>query len=349
MQVEPPQRIKLEYYPFVTVAVCTRDRSTSLVRAIQSLVRLNYPNFEVLIIDNHPSDNRTALAVRELSYQYSCLRYILEPRPGLNWARNRAIREARGEIIAYTDDDVVADDYWLLSLVQIFQSHNAACVAGGVLPYEMETNAQFLFELYGGFCRSFNRVVYHKNSKLGHHYPLSAHHFGTGANMAFRVETLKRLGGFDNALDAGTATNGAGDLEMFFRIVKEGYTLVYEPSALVWHVHRRTYPALRRQLYNNGMSYYAYLTRTFIHYPDERGKVLTFAVWWWFYWNVFRLARNVVKTNRFPLDLIWAETLAVFKGPFAYFKAREQARRIADGEFDLKLEIWLDSEISLKK
>jgi O-antigen biosynthesis protein len=349
MKIKPPQNIKLNYYPLVTVAICTRDRSQSLERALPSLVQLNYPNFEIIVVDNAPTTNQTALLVKAMMQKYRHLRYVLESRPGLNWARNRALQEAQGEIIAYTDDDIVADPLWLLTLVQSFQGFSAACVAGSVLPFEMETRAQFLFEAYGGFCRSLSRHIYDRSAQVGIHYPLSAHHFGTGANMAFRVDVLRKLGGFDNALDVGTPTNGGGDLEIFFRIVKEGYTLVYEPNALVWHIHRREYDALKRQLQNNGTAYYAYLTRTFIHYPDERLRVITFGIWWWFYWNVRRLFKKLFEHDNFPLDLILAETLAVFQGPFAYLKARKLARQIANGKYDQNHSLWLDSELTSQR
>ena len=92
--------------PLVTVAVCTRDRTDDLARCLDSLSCLDYPALEVLVVDNAPSSNATERLVRT---RYPNWRYVCEPRPGLNWARNRAIIESSGEIIAYTDDDVVVD------------------------------------------------------------------------------------------------------------------------------------------------------------------------------------------------------------------------------------------------
>ncbi|MGH8071011.1 MAG: glycosyltransferase family 2 protein, partial [Candidatus Entotheonellia bacterium] len=87
--------------PFVTVAVCTRDRTAQLAECLPSLCQLDYPGLDLLVIDNAPSSPATAHLVRT---GYPQVRYVCEPRPGLNWARNRAIAEARGEILAYTDD-----------------------------------------------------------------------------------------------------------------------------------------------------------------------------------------------------------------------------------------------------
>ena len=92
--------------------------------------------------------------------------------------------------------------------------------------------------------------------------------------MAYRHSLFARIGGFDPALDVGTVTNGGGDLEMFFRVLKEGYTLVYEPAALVRHRHRRDYAQLREQITNNGVGFYAYLVRSALHYRDERWPLM---------------------------------------------------------------------------
>ncbi len=89
--------------------------------------------------------------------------------------------------------------------------------------------------------------------------------FGVGVNMAFRREVLDAIGGFDVALDVGTPSRGGGDVALFHRFVARGYTLHYDPSALVWHTHRRQFAALHRQVYDNGRSFGCYLIRC---HPD---------------------------------------------------------------------------------
>lgn len=339
--IQPPHKIKLTRFPLVTVAVCTRDRHKSLERCLNSLAQLKYPRLEVVVVDNASKTDQT----RSVVEQYPQFRYVLEARPGLDWARNRAISEAKGDIIAFTDDDVVVDAYWLIALVHTFQVCNADCVTGNVLPYQIETEAQWLFEQYGGFSRGYHRRICTKETPLGISYPVAAHHFGTGANMAFRSALFKKIGKFDEALDVGTASGGAGDLEIFFRVVKSGHRLVFEPNALVWHVHRRDYKALHRQLQGNGISYYAYLSAVFMQYPDERVRVVRFALWWWLYWNVFRLAREIYRPTGFPISLITAEMFGAFSGPFAYLRARKQAQVVAKGNYKSpSLSAWLEGE-----
>jgi len=200
-----------------------------------------------------------------------------------------------------------------------------------VVPYELETEAQLLFEEYGGFGRGFTRRWYGlKHDKYGGEVlHLRAGQFGTGANMAYRRSLLARLGGFDPALDVGTVTHGGGDLEMFFRVLKAGHTLVYEPSALVRHRHRRDYAQLRTQITNNGIGLYAYLARSALTYRDERWAFLRLGLWWLWWWDLRRLCISFVRPSHFPRDLILGELRGSLIGPSRYRKARRMSARIA--------------------
>lgn len=312
----------------VTVAVCTRDRAVDLGFCLDALIALDYPErlLELLVVDNAPSDSST----RDLVSRYPRLRYVVEPRPGLDWARNRAIREARGQLVAFTDDDVSVDRAWVERMAAAFEDEpDAACVTGLVVPDEIDTPAQALFETYGGFGRGFERRVYRVDPrestvrKFG-----GTGRFGTGANMAFRREFFDRAGLFDPALDVGTPANGGGDLEMFFRVLKTGAALVYEPAALVRHRHRREYAALRTQLTNNGTGFFAYLARTAEAYPAERGAVLRLGVWWLWWWNLRRMLRSLVRPRAFPLDLVLAELKGSLAGVRRYGESRQRAADI---------------------
>ena len=129
-------------------------------------------------------------------------------------------------------------------------------MTGLVIPAELETPAQELFERLGGFGRGFRRQWFHADVSTGRVVGagalVSAGEFGTGANMAFRRTTLLRCGGFDPAFDVGTPTGGGGDLDMFHRVIAAGGVLRYEPAAIVFHTHRRTLDELRRQIRANG-------------------------------------------------------------------------------------------------
>ena len=309
----------------VTVAVCTRDRAVQLAACLDALTALDYPaaQLDLLVVDNAPVDAST----RELVSRYPRVRYVSEPRPGLDWARNRAVREARGSIVAFTDDDVSVDAGWVKAIAAAFDEEpEAMCVTGLVVPDEIDTPAQALFETYGGFGRGFERRVHRvpPGQSAARLYGGTGR-FGTGANMAFRRSFFAREGFFDPALDVGTPTNGGGDLEMFFRVLKSGAALVYEPAAMVRHRHRRDYASLRTQIANNGIGFYSYLVRTAQAYPSERWPMLRLGVWWFWRWNLRRLLRAIVRPRAFPVDLILAELTGSLAGLRRYALARRHA------------------------
>ena len=314
--------------PLVTVAICTRDRTDDLKLCLDAIIKLGYPNLDVLVVDNAPTNDTTKQLVCEY---YTKVRYICEHRPGLDWARNRAIIEAKGEIIAFTDDDVVVDSRWVDALSRVFvENPEVMAVTGLVVPYELETKAQCLFEIYGGFGRGFQRkwncLDPSFNEKNPHHIGTGI--FGTGANMAYRCSLFEEIGGFDTALDVGTVTNGGGDLEMFFRVLREGYPLVYEPNAIVHHRHRRDYASLKTQLTNFGTGFYSYLVRSALAYPSNSLTIIRFGMWWIWWWGIRRLMKSLIHPTYFPRDLILAEMKGSWIGLFRYFRARRHAKTI---------------------
>ncbi|HEY5955285.1 MAG TPA: glycosyltransferase family A protein, partial [Polyangiaceae bacterium] len=302
------------HWPKVTVAICTRDRPQHLERCLASLVALDYPDVDLLVIDNAPATAPCA----DIVARFPTARCVLEPRPGLDWARNRAIAEARGEIIAYTDDDVIVDRDWLRALTAVFLEHpTVMAVTGLVLPAELETPSQLQFEQNGGFSRGSRRCFYGVNVPAGEHaatFNADVGKCGTGANMAYRKGVFERIGLFDPALDVGTATNGGGDLEMFFRVMKGGFLLVYEPKALVWHHHRRDYSALRKQIVNNGVGYYSFLTRTGLHFPEERAAVLRLGAWWLAHSSTRRMLNGAIRGRAAVRDLATGEFFGSWLG-----------------------------------
>ena len=193
----------------ITVAVCTRDHPSELSHCLESLSELSYPALDLLVVDNAPSSDAAERLVRA---NFPNMRYVCEPRPGLNWARNRTIVEAQGEIIAFTDDDVVADTQWISALAATFAKNTEVmAVTGLVVPLELETEAQIFFEEYGGFGCWFERKCYCADGEMNEHTTSCYAQMvecGTGANMAYRRSVFEQIGLFDPALDVGTVTNG---------------------------------------------------------------------------------------------------------------------------------------------
>jgi GT2 family glycosyltransferase len=304
--------------PTISVAVCTRNRPADLARCLEALQALRPAPLEIIVVDNAPDTEDTRRVVA------GCpgVRYVPETTPGLDHARNRAVTAAIGDIIAFTDDDVVVDTGWVGALQGAFADPDVTAVTGLVMPLELETEPQQLFERYGGFARGFERAWFHVgNGESAARLHLGTGKFGTGANMAFRRAVFEEIGAFDPALDVGTLTNGGGDLEMFFRILDVGHVLMYEPNALVWHRHRREYERLRDQIVNNGVGFYSYLVQVATRCPEHRRAVIVFGAWWFAWWSLRRLAVSLYKPGSFPRDLVMAELAGSLKGLFRYQQA----------------------------
>jgi GT2 family glycosyltransferase len=306
--------------PRATIAICTRDRPDDLRRALDGLLRLPDHGQEILVVDNHPSTDDTLRLVQG----YRAVRYVREDRPGLDVARNRAMREATHDIVAFCDDDAVVEPEWLEGLCRNFSEPEVLCVTGLTMPLELETEAQEFFEQHSPFGRGFSREVFDGQRDN----PLLVGRVGAGANMALRRSVLELVGPFDEALDAGTPTRSGGDHEMFTRILAAGYRIVYDPSALSWHRHRRTFEELRATFYGYGVGVYATFMRHLLH--DREMGVLKLAYAWFRHDQAPALGRSLRrKPGSLPLPLVLAELRGCLAGPAAYLKSRrrQSARR----------------------
>jgi glycosyltransferase involved in cell wall biosynthesis len=303
--------------PTVTVAVCTRNRPDDLQRCLNALTQLPDQGQEILVVDSCSIGDIT----RQVVEQFPTVHYVREDRPGLNIARNRALREARHQVVAFCDDDAMPDPGWLRGLLRNFADPLVLCVTGLTMPLELETEAQECFEQYSPFNRGFRRRVYNRRSC----HPLAAGRVGAGANMALRRDLLETVGPFDEALDAGTPTHSGGDTEIFSRILALGYRIVYDPMALSWHRHRRTWEELRQTIYGYGVGTYAYWTRKLL-FEQEIG-VFWIAYLWFRHHQLPALARAILRRpGSVPFDLLFAEIRGCFAGPRAYLRARSVAR-----------------------
>lgn len=318
--------------PFITAAICTRNRPASLAKTLESLSTQDYQRMRVLVIDNAPSDDRTQQVVREAAAELQMeIDYVVEPRPGLSWARNRAIDEADGDVVAWVDDDERCDRWWAAEIARGYvEVPEADGVSGLIVPGELVTRSQVMFENYSGVRRGrgFARAVFSPGtaSQQSPLYPLPP--FGAGGNMSFRREALKLIGGFNCALGAGTLTQGGEDTAALSALLLAGGTIVYQPTAIVYHYHRREYAALRRQLQGYGRGLTAFYLALVLRRPGCLPALI-------------RLGRKSIKDefarsgqrigeigSDFPRDLLKAHSLGMLQGPFAYIVAAFKARRL---------------------
>lgn len=319
----------LAHPPMISVVVATRERPQQLARCLDSLLRLPYPRRELIVVDNDPVTDETERLVRGLFGDDVI--YLREPRRGLANAHNCGLAAARGRIIAFTDDDVVVDRDWLAAIAEGFGADgNVGCVTGLIVPAELETPAQVMLEAHGGFAKGYAWTHRSPGRSGGDPlFPFTAGRLGSGANMAFSAALLRELGGFDPATGVGSAARGGDDLLAFFRTVAAGYGIVYQPAAIAWHHHYRTFEALENQAYGYGVGLSAYLTAAIAREPHMLPALLrrlprgiAYAI---------ALSRTADHTEGYegdgwPRRLSAARRRGLLHGPFAYAKSRWQVR-----------------------
>ncbi|MFD6058935.1 glycosyltransferase family 2 protein [Rhodococcus wratislaviensis] len=321
--------------PSVTVVVCTRDRVDSLKVALESILSLDHPDYEVIVVDNASRTDATQRYVAELGDPR--VRVVIEPRPGLSRARNAGVRAASTEIVAFTDDDVVVDPHWLTELVAGFGAGNAvACVCGIVPSGEIRTPAQAYFDQRVGWASSCVPRLF----DLAHPpadvplFPFQVGVYGTGANFAVDRQAVFALGGFDEALGAGAPTDGGEDLDMFFRVLHSGRQLAYRPGAVVWHRHRADNEALAVQARGYGLGLGAWLAKIAV---DPRTAWLAVRIAVRQAPTFLHLSRKMSRVatppdglaDDLPVGIGATELRSIARGPFAYLKARVEGRHPA--------------------
>lgn len=227
-----------------SLVICTRDRPDELRRCLNSLTEQTYSPVEVVVVDNASLDGRT----RQVA-EAAGVKYVREDRPGLSHARNSGLRHASAEVIAFTDDDVILHPRWLERLVLALQESDALAVTGLVLPAELDTEAQQLFETHWGFGQGYEPLEFGQDFFAADRSTgCEAWNIGAGASMAFRRRAFEKVGNFDVRLGAGAA-GCSEDSEFWHRILSIGGTCRYEPAAVAYHYHRRDMAGLASQIY----------------------------------------------------------------------------------------------------
>lgn len=346
----------LESPPRISVIVCTMfERGEEFRRCLDSLAALDYPDFEVLVVDNrHREDGRSVDWVERIPR----VRLLRERRPGVAAAKNRGLNAAAGAIVAFTDDDVVVDPGWLTAFARRFAEHPQEVGVGGLtLPKELETEAQIrLEEYYGSMGPRIMEPVSHRLERprgrglfrkaivserndegevLNTFSLYSPTRFGGGVNMAFRTETLRTEGGFDVLLGPGTPTHGGEDIVLWMRLAWRGYSLGFEPAALAFHVHRRNDQQLQGQISDNGVGFAATMVAIVSDDPRHLGALVAAApevlsALGRSFWK--KLQTKTPRQTEFVAtssisDLARVELRGMLKGPAAYLRSRRRARQ----------------------
>lgn len=318
--------------PFITVIVCTRDRSSLLRGSLAAILNIDYPNFDVVVVDNAARTSETVDMLRE-EFPDPRITLVQEPVPGLSNARNAGLRGARGDIVAFTDDDVVVDTGWLREIAAGFErAPDAACVTGLVPAGELRSRVQGYFDDRVSWSNCLAPKIYSLADPPGDlpKFPFCPGAFGTGANFALDLRVAISLGGFDVALGVGTRTGGGEDIDMFTRVILEGYSLVVQPSAIVWHRHRDGLEELRVQARSYGTGLGAWLTKILLNPRTARlALARSPRVAWKFLQDVRgshraseRLSHSHDSWDEQLAKVLRLELLSVARGPFNYLLER---------------------------
>jgi len=311
-----------ESLPSISIVVPTICKyPEELERFVRELASLDYPNFEVIIVDNRVDPDSQVPVYDSLDN----VKVVAERIPGISAARNRGIMEASFDIVAFTDDDVIVDSRWLRAIGGRFWNDPHISALGGlVLPAELATQPQVWFEEYfGGFSQSFDlRFANRSHHPLDPLFPYAAGRYAAGCNMAFRRSVLEAQRGFRLTLGTGTPAFGGEDLEMFVTIASGGDTVAFEPAALVRHIHRATEEQFLAQARGYGAGLIAMYVALIAHDPRHLFAMSRRA------WKGFRGLkssrddRSISAMPSYPVNTRGVEVRGMLYGPVAYWKSR---------------------------
>jgi GT2 family glycosyltransferase len=310
----------------LSIIIPTCDRPADLERCLSSLLALKSRHqFEIIVVDNRPASGLSKTVAERFP-----VKYVAEARPGASYARNAGVAHSSGEIMVFTDDDAKVTANWLDNLVAPFIEPEVMCVSGLVLPAELETYSQELYERYGagGLERGFER------RKLGleffNHWKgaVQTWQLGGTANCAIRAEVFMRreMGPFEESLGPGTPAGVGEDTYMFYRILRAGYYCVYEPAALVYHTHRRTLDGLRKQLFSYSKGAVGQQIRCLMVDKDRRALVQMLKILPQWHWR--RIKSRVFGWDTFPLHIILLEICGNLLGVPGYFQSLARVKKL---------------------
>jgi glycosyltransferase involved in cell wall biosynthesis len=211
-------------YPFVSIIVCSYNGAKTLEPCLESLGQIDYPNYEIILIDDGSTDN-----TREIAARFPDVRYVYQTNHGLSHARNHGAAIAKGEIFAYTDSDCMADPDWLYYLISTLLSGDYAGVGGpNVSPPAQNWVQACVAAAPGGPSHVL------LTDTVAEHIP--------GCNMAWYRWAFENVGGFDPEYH-----KAGDDVDFCWRVQQSGHAIAFSPTAVVWHYRRFTLRAFRKQ------------------------------------------------------------------------------------------------------
>lgn len=216
----------------ISAVLCSYNRARFVIKAVESIFNQDFPRaeFEVIVVDNNSTDDTMeqleAYAKEHPDYNF---RYVVEKNQGVSFARTRCVKEAKGELVAFLDDDSMAQDNWLKTIAAYFDNHkNCYSVGGPIVPY-------FLAEVPSWYSYYFFGLV--GNFYLGDEVKrLTGNKYPCGANMAFRHSIFDEIGFFNTEIGrSGTGLQAGEEKDIYLKILETGKEVYYLPQMVVKH------------------------------------------------------------------------------------------------------------------
>jgi glycosyltransferase involved in cell wall biosynthesis len=293
------------------VSTCNRcDKLRMLLDTLKTSGSAGLTETEVLVIDNNSSDATKQVVAEYTSLENPVFRYFSESRPGKSRALNAGIREARGEIIVFTDDDCIPSPGWVENILKEFESDPGLSVLGGRVELYDQNDAQQAILLSN--CRMLvtnAREVFETPAIIG-------------ANMAFRKTVLQATRGFDPLLGPGAICKAVEDLDLIYRSLKKKFKIVYSPEVMVFHNHGRKTDLDENKTsfayaFGSGAFYIKYILRLDFQIAGIALRELS---------DLTRtLTKGLITRTKFPYHRLALP--AIFLGAFYYCQARFSWKR----------------------
>ena len=292
--LRPSDFFVLAETPRVSVIVCTKRGSATLVPCLDSLVAMTYPDFEVILV-NDGDDER----VTEIAGTYESIKHLATEHEGLSAARNTGAAAATGNIFVYTDDDCVAEPDWLKWIVRLFSEDSSlGCAGGPNIAPKPETRTQAMITAAPGGA---SQVLL--SDTRAEYLP--------GCNLAVRKSVFEKLGGFNPDFHSA-----GGDVDFCWRASDAGYGLGFHPLAFVWHQRRFSYRAYFKQQIGHGRAEALLL-------PIHRNRFcgLSGAVWEGDHYSARRRIGRITSFGRFgkgPIKISYSAYKSGQSGTFLH-------------------------------
>jgi glucosyl-dolichyl phosphate glucuronosyltransferase len=307
--------------PRLTVAVCTWNRCGLLQETLERMTQLHPPfgGWELLVINNNSTD-RTAAVIASFEGRLP-IRAVLEVRAGLSHARNRAVQEAAGEYLLFTDDDVLVDPEWLVAYDAAFRAYpDAAQFGGPVEPWFEGTPPEWLTQVFDQVGPAYAAVNHGPNA-----IPLDDAHLVFGANIAARMSVLAKYKFDPNLGRTGTNMLSGEETTVFAAMRRDGLTGWWVPGARVRHFvprERQNLRYLRR--WHSGVGWYQGMAQA------ELGERALFAVPLWVWRQIVEYGARYCVDRVIGSPRAWVRDVSYFASAWGYLRGRRMARRRAN-------------------